>query len=280
MIDPFIYDNDSKIDGELYINLGEISEDILKDGKKFYENGLPLIDDTTAYYTTHWGKVPRHQSTTYAFNSDLSDANLRRIDVGLNGLSTQEELEFGAYKEYLAAISSEVSNEAYTRFKNDPAGDNYHYYRGSDYDRDEVSILNRYKYYNNTEGNSSKSTSEKDVTIARSVADVEDLDQDYTMNETEAYFQYKVALNPEKMKVGENHIVDSRLVKVKLRNDTEEEIKWYQFRIPVKEYDGKPIGHIQDFKSIRFIRMFMTGLEREMHLRFATLDLIRAEWRP
>ena len=39
------------------------------------------------------------------------------------------------------------------------------------------------------------------------------------------------------------------------------------------------IGSISDFKSIRFMRMFLKDFSEETILRFAKLDLVRAEWR-
>ena len=162
----------------------------------------------------------------------------------------------------------------------DPAADNCHYYRGSDYDREEKSILERYKYINNTEGNSvsSEDSPESYDTSYKNTPDVEDINQDYTLNEYEKYYQYKISMRPEDLKVGSNYIVDKRTSSVKLRNGNTEDATWYQFRIPVDEYE-KAIGGINGYNSIRFIRMFMTNFEEPVVLRFATLNLIRSEWR-
>lgn len=290
LMDPFVYDTipDSSIkhNGKLYFNLGDISEDVLKDGKKFYENGLPLDGDPSLVDETVWGKVPNRQSTVYRFDDNNKDA--RRIqDVGLNGLSTAEEFEFPTYQNYLAQVRSKLSGDALQRMQedmfsplNDPAGDNYHFYRGGDYDQQEKSILDRYKYYNNPEGNSpaTKDTDERYSTASRSTPDVEDIDQDNTLTEKESYFQYVVKINPDSMEVGMNHIVDKRTVEVSLRNGDKEEINWYQFKIPIRS--GKAVGTSRpDLKSIRFMRMFLTGFERETFLRFGTLQLVRGDWR-
>lgn len=289
LMDPFVYNNISPNQGgDLYINLGEISEDVLKDGKMFYENGLPVNDDPNAIEYTAWGKVPKRQSTVYAFDNNNGNAGRDKQDVGLNGLSTAEEFEFHTYRNYLTEFRTKLSASAIAEMENnqfsplrDPAGDTYHFYRGSDYDRDQVSILDRYKYYNNTEGNSpaTDQTSERYSTAARSIPDLEDINQDYTLNENEAYFQYKIQLNPNRMNVGENYIVDSRKVKVPLRNGKEDgsEVTWYQFKVPVRQ--GEKIGNIQDFKSIRFMRMFLTNFKESTFLRFGTLQLVRGDWR-
>lgn len=290
LMDPFVY-NDmpgyTKNDGgDLYINLGDISEDVLKDGKKFYENGLPVNDDPDATEITKWGKVPKRQSTVYAFDNNIGDEGRRRQDVGLNGLSTEEELEFPTYTDYLAAYRSKLSTTAlneqlqnpFSPF-NDPSKDNFRYYRGSYYDEQQTSILDRYKFYNGTEGNSftPEELDENYSTAARTVPDVEDIDQDNTMNENEAYFQYKIRLDKNNLVVGNNYIVDSREVKVPLRNGTEGRVTWYQFKIPVRS--GKRIGNIYDFKSIRFMRMFLTDFKQDTFLRFGTLQLVRGDWR-
>ncbi|GAB6007656.1 cell surface protein SprA [Dysgonomonas reticulitermitis] len=293
LMDPFVYNNDAgkpeyhTRGGDLYFNLGEISEDILKDGKKFYENGLPVNDDPTAYEYTIWGKVPTRQSTVYAFDDNLGALARQKQDVGFNGLSTAEEFDFQTYRDYLTEYRSRLSPSAIQELEDnpfsplrDPAGDIYHFYRGADYDQQQTSILDRYKYYNNTEGNSPSTdqTDERYSTAARNVPDVEDIDQDNTLNENESYFQYKIELNKDKMNVGENYIVDMQERTVPLRDGTEGKIKWYQFKVPIRKYD-KRVGNIQDFKSIRFMRMFMTNFEQSTYLRFGTLQLVRGDWR-
>lgn len=289
LMDPFVYNGTStnpNKGGDLYINLGDISEDILKDGRKFYENGLPANNDLSAVEYTPWGKVPTRQSTVYAFDNNIGDDGRRRQDVGLNGLSTDEELQYSTYADYLATYRSRLSGTAlseqlqdpFSPF-NDPARDNFRYYRGSYYDEHETSILDRYKFYNGTEGNSfaAEGTGENYSTAARAVPDVEDIDQDNTMNENEAYYQYKISLRPGDMNIGDNYIVDSRKVEVPLRDGTNGEITWYQFKVPVRA--GKSINNFRDFKSIRFMRMFLTNFEQTTFLRFGTLQLVRGDWR-
>ncbi|MDR1344121.1 MAG: cell surface protein SprA [Tannerellaceae bacterium] len=275
MLDPYIYKPNSP-GGDLYFNLGEISEDVLKDEKKFFENGLPIDGDTTMVDYTVWGKVPRAQSTVYAFDNT---AGARRLqDVGLNGLSSEEELSYPAYADYLLNLQNKLQPELFEQFRQDPAGDNFRYYRGAELDRDEVGILERYKYYNGTEGNSAAAENQQYSASARTTPDVEDFNQDNTMNENERYFQYKISMRPQDMEVGRNYIVNKRDANVKLENGTTETVSWYQFKIPVKQYD-KAVGSISDFKTIRFMRMYLTGFSDTTVLRFATFELVRGEWR-
>ena len=280
LLDPFVYTNQlndgKRYGGDLVLNLGDISEDVLKDGKKFYESGLPVSDASSVSYTT-WGKVPNEKSVVYSFSTE-SGARQKQ-DVGLNGLSSAEERTYGAYANYLNTIKSKVRQEVYDSIYNDPAGDNYHYFRGSDYDTYHTSILDRYKYINNTEGNSptSSGSGESYSTAYKTTPDAEDINQDYTMNEYENFYKYVVSLRPEDMTVGKNFIVDERKASVHLRNGKEENVTWYQFRIPVEE--GTAVGSISDMSSIRFMRLYLTGFEEPVVLRFASFDLVGGEWR-
>lgn len=278
MLDPFIYDPNAR-GGDLYINLGEVSEDVLSDGKKFFENGLPVDGDKNKYTETVWGKIPLVSSLVYAF--DNSNANNRKLqDVGLNGLSTEEERSFPTYADYLDAIKGKVSADAYNAFYNDPAGDNYHYFRGKDYDDAKTSILKRYKKFNGSEGNSpnNNDTQESFDQSSKTTPDVEDANGDHTLDEYEKFFQYHISLRPTDLTVGKNYISDKREVKVKLRNGQTESVNWYCFRIPVDEYE-KAVGSIRDFSSIRFMRIYMTNFTDETHLRFGTMELMTSQWR-
>lgn len=290
LMDPFASNNQGAAlqnGGDLYINLGEISEDILKDGKKFYENGLPINDDPTAVETTVWGKVPKRQSTVYAFDNSFGEEGRKKQDVGYNGLSVEEEKTFPTYASYVQNYKSKLStneivsqsDQWYSPF-NAPAKDKYHYFLGEDYDREELGILGRYKFYNNTEGNSPimDETSSTYSTAARRVPDVEDVDQNYTLNENESYYEYKIELKKSKLKLGENYITEIKKSTVTLRDGSTEEITWYQFKVPIKNYTDKR-GSIQGFNSIRFMRMYLTNFDENVFLRFGSLQLVRGEWR-
>ena len=281
MLDPFIYTNKqadaAQYGGDFYINLGEVSEDVLRDGKKFYESGMP-VDGSTGFTTTQWGKIPNQSTVTYAFAT--SGGARAKQDVGFNGLTDEEEKAFGSYQQFLTAAQSRVTGAALDSIMADPANDDYHYFRGSDYDAARTPILQRYKRINNPQGNSPDSDmrNESYDTSYKTTPDVEDINQDYTLNEYEKYYQYKLSIRPQDLVVGHNYIVDKRESSVKLRNDTTETVTWYQFRIPVDDYE-KNVGGITDFTSIRFMRMFLTNFQQPIVLRFANLDLVRGEWR-
>ncbi|MBR4294598.1 MAG: cell surface protein SprA [Bacteroidaceae bacterium] len=278
LLDPFIYD-DAGGGGDFYINLGEVSEDILKYGKKFFENGLPASSNNYGYEETVWGRIPLTSSLVYAFDNNAGSRTQQ--DVGYNGLTGTDEASFPAYANYLEAIRGKVRGEVYDSIAADPAGDNYHHYRGSDYDDVKRSIFDRYKFYNNPEGNSatSGSSNESYNTSAKTTPDIEDVNQDFTMDEYENFFQYKISLRRQDMQVGRNYISDKRTVTAKLRNGETESVDWYKFRIPIDDYE-KAVGTIRDFTSIRFMRMYLTNFRKPVTLRFATLKLVRGDWRP
>lgn len=285
MMDPFLdSDNPNTEGGDLYFNFGEISEDILKDGMKSYENGLPIDGNNEFIAETVWGKVSRQNSLTYAFENA---ANARPMqDVGLDGLKNDEEFSFPSYNEYLDKLRGKLSSSVLAEMQNnpfspmnDPAGDNYHFFRSPYYDEKQSDILERYKHYNGVEGNS-LSPDQSDNPLyqsARAVPDVEDINQDNTLNEYERYFQYKVSIRPEDLEVGKNYVTDKVERRVNTPSGPQQAV-WYQFKIPLSSPE-KIVGGITDFSTVRFARMFMTGFKETTHLRFATLELVRGEWR-
>lgn len=277
MMDPFVYDTLSTHDGgQLYFNLGDISEDILRDGRKSFEQGLPTTEEVTNVDTTIWGRVSTLQSLVNAFVND--DQSRRHQDIGLDGLTDEDEQSF--YEEYLNELRNLVYDDVFEKYFNDPSSDNFHYYRGSDYDQQEVGILERYKEYNGPDGNSptTEISPEPYLTAASSIPNMEDINGDNTLNENERYYQYRVNIRKEDMQLGQNYITDIKESRVQLKNGQVGEVKWFQFKIPVRN-PNQVVGNIRDFKSIRFLRMYLRGFEDPVILRFATLDLVRADWR-
>jgi len=283
LLDPYIYvrrngESLSGYDGKLKIDLGEVSEDILCDGKKFYESGMP-VDGTDVFDYTQWGKIPRQATQTYAF-ATTSGARAKQ-DVGFNGLTDEEERTGSYYKDFNAFVQTLTNDSIREAWTKDPANDNYHYYRGSDLDARRAPILERYKRINNPQGNSpdNDSNNESYDTSYKTTPDVEDINQDYTLNEYERYFEYVVDLSPDNLKVGTGYITDIRKTNIPLRNGKKEEANWYKFRIPLNSANREKVGSISDLSSIRFMRMYLTGFEKPVVLRFGSLDLVRGEWR-
>jgi cell surface protein SprA len=260
--------------GSIFFNLGEISEDVLKDSRKQYENGLPATT-TTANTTnpTVWGRVPASQSLIYAF--DVDGANRAAQDIGFDGVNDADEQALGDIDPGFAALP-------------DPANDNYQYFLSAP----GASVQELYRNYNGTQGNSPVDIS--GTRGSTTIPDVEDINRDNTMNEANAYYEYRIAMakygdpitNPDGspgglMTVGNNFITDvveTELDDSEIPSGTPTRARWIQFKIPVSQ-PTNVIGSISDFRSIRFMRIFMTGFEQPLTLRFGTLDLVRGEWR-
>ncbi len=254
--------NPADFGGELYFNLGNISEDILDDNRRMYENGLPGngIKDNTNTEDLAYSIIPKNQSLIYAFTEE--DDERPNQDVGLDGRNNTEELtQFG------------------TDFGDDPANDDYQFFRGSALDAANASILQRYKRFNNTQGNSPtiNNSTESFPTSGTSFPDIEDINQDQTMSDVESYYQYRVSLNPADLVKGQNNIVDQKDVTVTLDNGQTQDVTWYQFRIPITT--GTPINNISGFNAIRFMRIFLTKFKVPVVLRFGELELVRGDWR-
>ncbi|MBE0676025.1 MAG: cell surface protein SprA [Bacteroidales bacterium] len=275
LMDPFV-ENSTHTGGDLFFNLGNISEDILKDSRKSFEHGLPGSPDIKNVDTTAWGRVPTIQAVVHAFDNDPEAR--RYQDVGVDGLSNSDEAAF--FADFLQQAGLIVQPEVLENLFRDPSGDDFRYFRGSEYDRLQTGILERYKRYNGMEGNSptSEMSQESYPTTGSTMPDMEDINRDNTLSETESYYQYRVSLRPEDMVVGSNYIVDEIEYTATLANGDKSPVKWYQFKVPITDYE-RIVGPIRDFKSIRFVRMFLRDFDEEVILRFAKLDLVRAEWR-
>ncbi|MBC7744919.1 MAG: cell surface protein SprA [Flavobacterium sp.] len=279
VLDPFLYNPNSR-GGDLYFNLGNISEDILKDGRKSLENGLPVNADSTKTDQTVWGRVPRLQPVIQAFDNNPEARKFQ--DVGLDGINNSDERQ--QYAEFINQARTQINAQALQLLEADPSSDDYQYYRGNNLDDINAGILKRYERYNGTESNSKTTQQSLDQTGIENSAgtplpDGEDINRDNNSTQADEYFQYRVSIRPQDLLiVGNNFVADIVPVNVKLANGKQESVRWIQFKIPLAAFQQK-VGSIQDFKSIRFIRMFMTDFADTTVMRFAKLQLVRGEWR-
>ncbi len=264
--------------GDLYFNLGNVSEDVLRDSRKSFEHGLPVDpNDLSQIDITPWARVPKAQTVVNAFDND--QAARANQDVGMDGMSSV--LEQNHFQDFITWVNnSNLSQDAKNKLINDPSSDDYIYYRDDRHDAATLNILERYKRFNGLEGNSptlEQSTAQNALgypTQATNAPDIEDNNEDNNLSESEAYFQYKLSLRPNEMNVGQNYITSISVIN-KPGGGTE---KWYQFRVPVFEPE-KAVNGISDFRTIRFMRMFLSDWDQEVVLRFARLELVRGEWR-
>jgi cell surface protein SprA len=280
--------------GDLYIDLGDVSEDILKDSRLFFENGIPGSNTNTNTDTTVWSRIPRTQAVTRAFDNDPSIRNQQ--DIGLDGYDDAgEQIQFKDFLDSIDAMvtAGQLNATVAAELRNDPSGDNFRYYRDAFYDDPNNipagvnSILHRYSKYNNPQGNSTNDPSttsgvNQAISTSTNIPDTEDLNKDNTLNEQESYFQYRIPIQPttpggEEMAFTQ-YTVDSVRMDYQDGNNQSESIYWYQLKIPIDKFTSR-VGGISGVRAIRFMRMYMTGFSEETTLRMARLDLIRNQWR-
>ena len=280
VMDPFL-DDPTNPGGDVYFNLGNLSEDILKDGQQSFENGLSPVGALTSLDSSTWGYTPKYQPLTDAFGNDAT-ARVHQ-DVGLDGINDATEAEWRngvafSYIERLNALFGSTAPVVQSALL-DPAADNFRYFRGPQLDAESADILARYKRFNGTQGNSNTESIDGSPASATNMPDKEDVNRDQTLNKAEAYFQYKISMRPQDLVIGKNHIADIYETTTDLLPDqTRKAVRWIQFKIPVFE-PSESIGGISDFRSIRFMRLFLKEWSSPVVLRFAKLDLVRGEWR-
>lgn len=276
MMDPFMNQRSTSPGGAMYINLGDISEDVLKDHSMSFENGITFPKNLKQLVATRWGYVPSFSmQITRAFDND--PASRKTQDVGFDLLNNDEEaIKFDNYLSNLASVVGRTSS-TFLQASTDPSNDDYLFFRGEGLD--DAPILQRYKRYNNMEGNSPITDPNSAFSsAATTLPESEDLNRDNTLNEAENYYQYRIDLTPN-MQVGTNFITNKyENPSVTLPNGTKEPETWYQFKIPITEFQNK-VGNINDFRSIRFMRMYLTGFEDSVTVRMARLQLGRNTWR-
>lgn len=299
MMDPYNsdYNNNTYPDmdanslpsGELYFNLGNISEDVLKDGAMCYENGLPgRTGGQNANLQVNETNLGAYPIITPVSNSFVNDPDDRPFqDVGYDGLPDAEEArKFNSFLTDLTAATGGASVPAVQNALNDPSSDKYHFFRGSDYDAlstQQGNTLQRYKKYNNPEGNSPTEAQYPDAGIPSAASNnpnIEDINKDNTLSETENYYQYSIKISPQDINpsnVGNNYLVNVLNGTATIGN-TQKSVKWYQFKVPVAEFE-KAVGSIEGFNSIRFMRVFMKGFNKPIVCRLARLELVRSDWR-
>ena len=264
MQDPYADGNNLGANPKLMLHLGNVSEDVLKDGKLAYENGLPTPSAPASTSTSNWGVQPNQFPVLYAFSSDGADRTAQ--DVGYDGLDND-----GEFAKFGVTNINPVTNV------NDPAGDDFVFPLSDKFQGAMASsVQDRYRYFRGPDGNSQAGSLE----VSSQTPDAEDLNKDFNLDQTEDYNQYSINLAKAGLNVGQNFIVDSKDVNVKFQNGQTGKVKWYLFRVPVAQYDTNAGSHDPAIlNNVRFMRMLLTGFDQTSTLRFGTLDLVRSDWR-
>ncbi|WP_438265281.1 cell surface protein SprA [Chryseobacterium gilvum] len=266
MMDPYADGNTLGTNPKILLQLGNVSEDILKDGLMQYENGLPTPGNASSTSSSNLGTQPKQPPILYAFSTEGDDRTIQ--DAGYDGLtSDQESAKFGN------TFVNPVTNIS------DPAVDDFLFYLSDRFTGSQAaSIIQRYKYFRGPDGNSKSNSLE----VSSQTPDAEDINRDYNLDQSENYNEYVVNLDPGSLTLGSNNIVDIKTVQATFQNGQTDDVKWYLFRVPVSKYDDPAAGGDKDpsvLNNVRFARLLLTGFDQTSTLRFGTLDLVRSDWR-
>jgi cell surface protein SprA len=289
LLDPFIDnpntpENESNNAGDMYFNLGNVSEDVLRDSRQAFENGLYTSSNLNSLDSTAWGFSNSLRPPVDAFNNNLETR--RKQDVGYDGTASTiidnrgEEILYKGYKDYIANLRGQVTLPEVTArldsVLNDISGDDFAHYRAN-YQNNAATLTERYKHFNGPEGNSPDIQTNDTLNYTSSASgypNKEDYNDNNSLDDAESFFEYKLRLYKD-MQVGDEdapYLADIRKV---THNNNDE--NWYYFRIPVNKPTNK-IGEI-NFRNIEGIRMFLTDFEKPVVCRMAEFNLVRNNWR-
>lgn len=243
----------SDLGGEMYFNIGEVSEDFMQDGSFAFENHSPDNVDTTT-----WGLTP---SSSEQFLTNAFDNNIDRSiqDVGLDGLSNDEEANFFVNQ---GAITQ---TEANNLFNGDISSDDFTYW-----DEPNKTLLERYMNANGLENNSPENTSGGLIRQVKSTPDKEALTST-TVLENNNYWQFKMDLNRSTLNTNNPFVVDSY-------EPTNQTARWYQVRIPINNLTWQAIGGVSNFKNIKHLRVYFTKFKKPIVVRMAQFQFVSSQW--
>jgi len=288
-------------DARLFVDLGTISEDVIPNQRIDMEDGLSLN-----FNEGDLGDLSRIPNAEPGGGIDLQ--NDRTQDLGLDGLVSYTDgtyeaplLEENFYADFvdhadslrgaigqlgLTSAQRDRLRAEIARTKDDPSADDYHFYENDRYFNTReffpngASIqerLSRYQAGLELNGFESQNKLAEDVTVKRGLSrspDRESLDGvGSQVNIDNNYFQYAVALDELDTRAqtdqGPTDYVVSRVGQNK---------DWYKVRIPVQAFTRK-VGNIENFDDIKSIRLWTTGHEAPVTMRFASLELVGSQWR-
>ena len=275
-------------DAKLFVDLGSISEDVLPNGLLNTEDGLTLASASLRDLDA-WGRTA---SGTQNVTIDVEGQ--RTEDLGLDGLASYSPDDYDPliteqahFRDFLDALDDGISDPRYraeaAKARLDPSGDDFFYFGANGYFENPTyypngaSIQERFsRYFPGTEINSFEAQQELAPSLYGNrgnsrLPDTEDLNLNSAADIDNSYFQYELPLAPA--------VLDS-LARPEHVNDyvvTETNNGWYQIRIPIRNF-SRQVGNIQDFSLIESIRVWTTGHDNPVTLRFPTFELVGAQW--
>lgn len=271
LMSPYLYDPEGQ-DGQLVFDLGSVSEDVMKDGRKFAEHGLPSNpEESENLTTTNLSRLSEIEPAINAFENEQEARDQQ--DVGLDGMSDAMEQAF--HEDYINSLTGHLQAPAMQRLRQDPACDNFVSIQDNS---NGDGVLNRYKYFSQPDGNSpiNMSTGVARVEQFKNTPDQEDLDQDGSLDQLEQYYQYRIPLEPD----GNGGLVLNNYIVYEREGEVRDGVtaKWYRVKIPLSDFTDT-VGNISNFRNMQFLRMYMHNFDKPTVLRMAEMVYGRNVWR-
>jgi cell surface protein SprA len=277
MLNPFMDRRDGEVhpddeEGEIVFNLGNVSEDILKDNLLFFENAIPTTDRIVPTSNTVYGKATVSIPLVNGF--DLREGE--KQDLGFDGLTDAEEQErFNTWliENDLTQIPDVVR---------DPSNDNFVFFNDSSLDGED-NLLRRLKSFNGPQGNAPlNNAGTNDFVRGNRFPDTEDLNNNRSLDQAESFYEYRIKLRKRTAPDGTAELDTDNIDKfyrqsITIQREGRPAEKWYQFQIPIN--GGTPINGISGFRSIQFMRMYMTNFKSAKTFRLAQFQMLRNQWR-
>ncbi len=276
VMSPYLEDPQSDNTGYLVFNLGNISEDVLKDSEKFAEHALPTDPNNRGLNvdTTNLSIVSTIDPAINAFENDQESRNLQ--DVGYDGMDNDQERLI--YQDYINEVLPSLNPGAANALREDPSNDDF---VSIGDDRNGNGVINRYKRFSMPQGDSQINTGQfGNVNQFKNFPDQEDLDQDGSLDEIERYFEYRIPIEPDGNGgiMLNDYIISSRTVSNTTVNGVP--AQWFRVKIPLADTSASSkVGNIADFRNMQFLRMYMHGFENQITFRFAEMEYGRNLWR-
>ena len=209
VMDPFNEDSENETGGKLYVNLGNVSEDVLNDSQLEFENGLPSANNELETDTSTWGVYP--DPTTFnvvnAFDNSTNDYSVQ--DVGLDGLNSDAERTF--FASWLDGLETDLAPDAFAQYQSDPSADDFRYFRDPIAQENEEDILERYQFFSRYEGNSNTQQPNGYPITQTTIPNTEDINEDLTLGTIESYYQYEIPMAPADLtsdNIGKGYLAD------------------------------------------------------------------------
>ncbi len=271
-------------DGKIYVDIGVVSEDVVPNRINNNEDGLVQRPESIRRDQPGRSYVPGVSPNN---DGQFSTETQHLEDVGLDGAPNtnagadeieeldgiNEQVLFSDFINYIRNAYGEDSR-MYQRVQSDPSNDDYFYFGQGELDT--LKLHERFhRMYGYHDGNTPRNQdSEKRAVTNR--PDAEGLITPSIVETNNSYYEYEMSFNAAE--INDKDIDQLKYVVDKIGEGKSQSDRWYQVRIPLQDFVRR-IGNIDNFQNISHIRIWMSGYEKPLTLRFATMELVGSQWK-